>query len=211
MGKQTPNSYVVYQFCDNQFSGRMRWVTPPAPTPLPAPGDLAQAIYVRLEGNLPQPEVDGEPAADEAAIVSVPTFVRVTNWTGVVTDWQCDPTGALCVAVTATPTVSFEPGEPGAPVVECAGAGTRFVDGTSSAVQAAQPGACTYAYRLRTRGDARTATGTGSRPDAWPGRVSVTWSLTWTSTSGERGVLPSVVKSVGLARRVSEVRTVIER
>jgi hypothetical protein len=203
-GEQTPTSYVVYEFCGDRFSGRLRWVTPAEPAPLPAPGELAETIYVRLEGNLPVPVVAADPAPGQAAIISVPTFVEVTNWTGTVTDRECDPTGVLCVAVNATPTLSFVPGEPASPVIECAGAGTRFIDGgASSEMQAAQPGACAYAYRYRT--------GVGSRPAAWPGEVTVTWSLTWTSTSGDSGVLPDVAKSTALERQVTEVQTVIDR
>jgi hypothetical protein len=203
-GEQTSDPHVAYEFCDGRFSGRMRWVTPAAPGPLPTPGALAQVVRARLEGNLPTPVVTADPAPGQAAIISVPTFVEVSNWTGVVSDRECDSTGALCVAVTATPAVLFDPGEPGAPVIACDGAGTRFVaSGETSEAQAAGPTACAHAYRFRT--------GVDARPDAWHARVTVTWDLTWTSTSGERGELPGVVKSVGLDRPVNEVQTVVER
>ena len=43
----------------------------------------------------------------------------------------------------------------------------------------------------------------------WPGVVSVTWGLTYTSPSGD-GALPDVVKSTPLPRAVDEVQTVVE-
>lgn len=205
--RPSPDAHPQVYMCDGAWVGgeeNFRWVTPAAPPePTMTADELAQTIYARLEGNLPQPDVASDPALGEPAIISFPTFVQVSNWTGAVTDEECDPTGLLCVTVTATPSLSFAPGEPGAPAIDCAGGGTRFAEGgASSSVQAAQPGACAYAYRLRT--------GTGSRPEAWPGVVTVTWNLEWASSSGASGALPDIVRTTGVARQVNEVQTVIE-
>jgi hypothetical protein len=151
---------------------------------------------------LPAPTVAATPEPGVAAFVGYPSFVSVTNWTGVVRDRECDPTGALCVAVTAMPSLRWSTGEPDAPVVECAGPGTRFDPaGGHPDVQAAAAGACAYPYRLRT--------GVEGRPDAWPGVVSVVWGLAWSSTSGAAGSLPAVEKSAPVPRAVDEVQTVV--
>lgn len=202
----TPNSFLVGRNCGGVFTGEFQWFTPgePGPSPLPSPEALAETIRARLEGTLPAPALASDPGVGEAAIVAVPTFVAVSNWTGVVTDEECDPGGVLCVSVTATPRLSFSPGEPGAAATACAGPGSRFVEGAgSSLAQAAAPGACAYVYRLRT--------GVGDRPEAWPGLVTTTWELVWASTSGASGSLPPVVKSTSLPRPVHEVQTMIER
>lgn len=200
-----PGAVILWQRCDGRFTGDARWFIPGDPTPvLQTPDELAQLIYARLEGTLPAPVLAADPAPGEAAIVSVPTFVAVANWSGTVFDEECDPTGVLCVSVTATPALSFAPGEPGAGTVVCGGAGTRFVVGAGSpAQQAAQPGSCAYAYQLRT--------GTGDRPGAWPGVVTVTWELTWESTGGASGSLPDIAMSADASRPVHEVQAVVDR
>lgn len=204
----SPDAYPTVYMCNGAWAGgaeNFRWAVPGVPAgPVMTADELAQTIYARLEGNLPAPVVASDPPAGEAAILSYPTFVAVSNWTGTVTDEECDPTGQLCVSVLATPSLTFSPGEPGAPTIACAGSGTRFVDnGASPAAQAATPGACAYAYQSRT--------GAGDRPAAWSGAVTVTWDLVWSSTAGDGGPLPDVVRSAGLARPVNEVQTVIDR
>lgn len=207
-GTMAPGSVFVAEVCDEVYTGRARWIPPddpasgPAPAaPLPSPEELASVVRVRLEGNLPAPAVESTPAAGVAAYVGYPSFVSVTNWSGVVEDRECDPTGALCVTVTATPALRWSPGEPAAPVVECAGSGTRFDPTGDPGTQAAVPGACAYPYRLRTAVD--------GRPAAWQGVVSVEWSLSWSSTSGASGSLAPVTKTAAVPRAVDEVQTVV--
>lgn len=193
------------EVCDGVYTGRVRWVTPGTPTPaapLPSPEQLASVVRVRLEGTLPAPTVASTPELGVPALVGYPSFVSVTNWTGVVTDRECDPTGLLCVTVTATPSLLFAPGEPDAPVLECAGPGTRFDPAGDPFEQTASGDACAHPYRLRT--------GVSGRPTAWPGEVTVAWALAWVSTSGASGSLEPVEKSAAVARTVNEVQTVVE-
>jgi hypothetical protein len=192
--------------CNGVGTGRAQWVPPGSPAPGPAPmsaADLAQAAYVRLEGTLPSPEVSSNPGPGVAAIVGFPSFVVVDNWSGTVTDRECDPNFPLCVTVTAVPSLSWAPGEPGAEPVPCSGPGTRFDPaGAEPEVQATAAGACAYEYELRT--------GVAGRPEEWPGEVSVVWALTWASTTGSGGLLPSVTKSAPVPRAVDEVQTIVE-
>jgi hypothetical protein len=104
--------------------------------------------------------------------------------------------------VTVTPALSYRPGEPGAAALACAGNGSRYdPNGPDIHVQAAVPGACAYPYSQRT--------GVPGRPVAWPAEVSVTWTITWSSTAGNGGPLPSVTRTASVPRGVDEVQSVI--
>jgi hypothetical protein len=205
----SPDAQLYIQECDGVLTGLAIWVQPGQPPPGPdqtvSPLQLAQQVRVRLEGNLPRPSVTSSPAPGIAALIGFPSFVWVDNWRDRVNDSQCDPiAGLLCVTVVAVPRLEWAPGEPGAPIVACAGPGTRFEpEGAPPDDQAAAPGACAYAYRTRT--------GIAGRPDAWPGEVSVRWQLQWTTNGGGGGgPLPDVVKTAAVPRAVDEVQTLVE-
>lgn len=171
-----------------------RWIIPATPA------NLAASARGVLVGELPQPSLDSSPPVGTAAIVGVPVFVDVTNWTGVVTEERC--VGGVCVTVTATPTLRFIPGETRSSAVSCAGSGSQYdPDGGSAEAQASEDGACAYKYRLRT--------GREGRPAAWPGSVSVTWTISWTASTGASGSLPAVTRATLLPRAVEEVQTVV--
>lgn len=175
---------------------QLRWVIPLTP------GDIAGNIRGEIVGLLPQPTINSSPPVGTASIVDVPVFVEVTNWTGNVVDSAC--AGGMCVTVTATPSLTFAPGEPGSGTVSCAGSGTRYdPDGPSMEEQASADGACTHAYRLRT--------GVEGRPGAWAGSVSVTWTISWTSSTGASGTLPAVTRTTQVPRAVREVQAVVVR
>jgi hypothetical protein len=198
---------LIFEICDGELTGRIRWATPADPPPdagPPAPevtpAQLAATIRVRLEGNLPQPVVATSPPPGEAAVINHPTFLAVDNWSGPVTDRECAL--LLCVTVTATPTLEWSPGEPGSNTLACADGGTRFDPAQGSPQdQAAAPSACAHSYRART-----TAAG---RPAEWPGTATVRWALNWTSTSGAGDTLPPIVRSIGVPRAVNEVQAIV--
>ena len=190
-----PILWQSWECSDGRPTFNFRWVL------APTPGALAETVRGRLVGQLPQPVVESSPPAGTASIIGVPVFVAVVNWTGVVTQTEC--AGGLCVTVTATPQLTFRPGEPGAPTVQCAGSGTRFApDAGTPEAQASSPGACTWTYTTRT--------GANGRPSAWPGQASVSWSISWTATTGASGSLAAVTRSTDVPRPVAEVQTVIE-
>jgi hypothetical protein len=204
IGAPSPGAGFYAEECDGSYTGRVRWVPAATPGPgaaPPSPEQLASVVRVRLEGRLPAPRVQTTPGPGVAAFVGYPSFVAVSNWTGVVRDRECDPSGVLCVNVTATPTMRWSPGEPEAPAKECAGPGVAFDPNGDPFEQAASPEACAYPYLLRT--------GVHGRPDAWPGEVTVMWALEWSSTSGAGGSLPPVEKSAAVPRAVDEVQTVV--
>jgi hypothetical protein len=178
---------------DGRVTDNWRWVFTVPPV------DLAWSVRVRIEGRLDQPVIDASPPLGTPSIIGVPVFVAVSNWTGVVTDSGCG--GGLCVTVTATPKLSFSPGESGSNSIACNGSGTKFNRSLPVPTQVSQPGACVYTYKLRT-----SAAG---RPAEWPGAVTVTWSIAWTATSGDSGTLPSITHTSALPRGVQEVQTVV--
>lgn len=203
------DAYLIFERCDGELTGRVQWATPADPAPAgpagptpaaPTPEQLAATIRVRLEGDLPDPVVATSPPAGDSAVVNHPTFLAIDNWTGTITDQEC--AGPLCVTVTATPTLTWTPGEPGTATLTCTGAGTTYnPTGAPPQAQAAQPGACAHAYQSRT--------GVAGRPNAWPGTAIVTWDLTWTSTTSAGGPLPPITRSAPLPRAVDEVQAVV--
>lgn len=200
----SPDAVLMYTQCEGEAVGRVWWWQPgePEAPPQMTADELAGRARVRLEGNLPAPAVSTSPPGGVAAILGFPSFVAVDNWSATVTDSECDPNHpSFCIEVTAEPALSWWPGEPGSDPVACAGAGTVFDPAGADVDDQAAPPACAHAYRTRT--------GVWGRPAAWPGVVSVTWALTYTSPSGG-GTLPDVVKSTPLPRAVDEVQTVVE-
>lgn len=173
----------------------VRWAVAAVPDPV----DLAGAARARIAGRLPSPNVDTSPPPGVAAIVDVPAFVSVSNWTGTVQESECG--AGLCVTVEASPELEFSPGEPGSSPITCRGSGTSHRPGGDAADEASSPGACAHRYRLRT--------GTAGRPTSWSGVVTVTWTITWAASSGASDTLPSVVLTSPLPRAVSEVQAPI--
>jgi hypothetical protein len=183
-----------WECSDGSGTIQIRWIIPPGP------GEVAEGVRGRIAGTLPEQVIASSPADGVAAIVGVPVFVQVTNWTGVVGAQEC---AGFCVTVRAEPSLTFSPGETGASAIACSGSGTAYVQGGLPAeTQAATAGACSHMYLLRS--------GVNGRPAEWPGSVSVTWTITWTATTGASGTLPPVTRSTALPRSVEEVQTVVQ-
>lgn len=199
--RPAPDSVLLFVECEGE-AGRVVWWTPGDPEST-TPAGLAEQVFARLEGSLPAPLVVSSPGPGVAAIVGYPSFVAVGNWTGPVTDSECDPADpSFCVSVVARPALTWVPGEPDAEPVACAGSGTRYDPAAGRlADQAEADGACAHVFRRRT--------GVDGRPGEWPGVVTVRWTLTYTSRLGD-GVLPDVVKSAPVPRAVDEAQTVVE-
>jgi hypothetical protein len=183
-----------------------RWLAPGSPLapPPPSPEQVAAAVWVEVEGLLQRPTVATDPPLGERATVEVPTFVEVTNWQGPISRSRCEL--GVCVELTATPTLVFDPGERGAEPVECTPPGTRYdPDGPEPDEQAAVEGACAHVYRLRT--------GVAGRPDEWPGEVRISWEVAWRTLGapggGTSGTLPTATLSTDVPRAVREAPTVV--
>jgi len=173
--------------------------TAPPPAIANTPEMLSEYLYVSIQGMLPTPEVESNPDPGVPSIINVPVFVEVTNWQAVFTDRACDR--GLCVTVTATPQLTFDPGESGSSPVTCQGRGSRYDPNSDLDPNEQAVGACAYAYTKRT--------GTAGRPKTWPGQAIVTWTLNWTSTSGRGGSLPPVTLIADLPKSVVEVQALV--
>jgi hypothetical protein len=185
---------------------------PRPPTPAEINRQVQRDLLLEAETFLPQPEVETSTGVDVPSVVAAPTFFSVSNWL----PQQVDPyeaTGAggavWSITVTATPSLSLDPGEPGAPIIQCEDGGTRYdPNGPSPEEQAARPGACAYEYTRRT--------GVAGRPDAWTARLIVSWTIEWDANfpippdiAAELSTFETLIASV--ERPVEEVTTVVNR
>jgi hypothetical protein len=100
--------------------------------------------------------------------------------------------------MTATPTLSFDPGD-GSASIACDPPGSRYVPGGAPLDDQAV-GACAHTYRQRT--------GVEGRPREWPGSVSVTWAVNWTAP-GATGQFEPLVFTAPFGRSVDEVSAVV--
>lgn len=185
--------WQMWECSDGRVVDNYRWVFTVPPI------DIAFSIRVRIAGQLGPPVVEASPPIGTPSILGVPVFVAVSNWTGVLTESAC--AGGVCATVTATPSLNFSTGEPGGSTINCAGSGTKFNRSLVPIAQASASGACAHVYKLRTAAE--------GRPAEWPGSVTVTWSIAWTSTADDSGALPSITRSLALPRGVQEVQTVV--
>jgi hypothetical protein len=165
----------------------------------PTPAEVAQTLLVEVEALLRQPTVATDPPAGEPSLIDVPTFVEVTNWQGPIERSNC--LLGVCVELTAAPTLTFTPGEPGAETIECDPPGTRYdPNGSEPDEQAAADGACAHIYERRT--------GVAGRPAAWPGEVTITWEITWAG-AGDEGEFDPIAMTTEVPRAVQEAPTVV--
>lgn len=129
-------------------------------------------------------------------VVNVGTWFWIPSmlWKPIsVTAWIPTKVGPISVTTTATPrTLTYSPGDGNRPV-SCRGPGRawRSRDGDR------RRSACMYTYRRAThRGDRHRYRAT----------VTVTWSVSWRSSLGVGGVLPSIGTSAPLSVRVLELQ-----
>jgi hypothetical protein len=200
---------MYWELCVNEFGityvqSPAQWFEPgEVPAPLPSPAQVATLLRVEVAASLRDPVVATDPPAADPSIIDVPTFVAVTNWQGEQVVPGCDDTGTVCVTITATPALTFAPGEPGAATVACEGGGTRFDrGGPLPDVQAEADGACAHAYARRT--------GARGRPDAWTASATITWDVAWRADDGSgSGTFTDISATTTFDRAVDELNTVI--
>lgn len=163
-------------------------VVPVAP---PSAEVLAVSAVGRLRVSAPVPHVG--PVVDRVA---------VNTWTWL---WVDEPepvsvrvaAGGVSVVATATLTSTrWLTDEPGSAPVVCAGAGEP------PALHETSPPDCGYVFRLRS-----TAERTGGR-NTWALGVTATWSVVWSSNTGESGT-DTLTSSSMLQVRVGQWRSVL--
>jgi hypothetical protein len=203
-----PDDVMYWMMCPSSVGGTyvhpqgVQWFGPgEVPAPPPSPEQVATELRVDVAASLRDPVVETVPADGEPSILGVPTFVAVANWQGPVEVSGCDPSGAVCVTISAIPSLTFDPGEPRAAVVECEDGGTRYDPGGASAErQAEAAGACAHPYQRRTD--------VPGRPDAWTASATITWDVSWEG-GGQSGTFADIDGSTEFARPVDEVRALV--
>jgi hypothetical protein len=189
------------QICDSGVGAPEVRIVPQAddPNPPPTPEEVAATVLARVQAQMRRPEVVTSPPVGTPSIVTLPVFVRVTNWVDPIDESDC--VRGVCARLTAEPTLIFDPGEPGSSPIVCDPPGTAFdPQGSDPEVQAAAPGACAYAYRYRTGAD--------GRPDAWHAQVIVSWDISWRAGQAS-GEFPAQQLATDVPREVDEVQTVV--
>jgi len=173
------------------------WLGPGDPPP-PSPAEVAADIWADVSGTLQDPRAVGYPAEGTPALLDVPSFVSVANWQDGFDQSGCDDvTGTVCVTITATPALTFDPGD-GADPIPCPPGGTVYDPAAGSPREQAE-GACAHAYPRRT--------GVADRPAAWRAEVTVTWTVSWEG-AGQSDTLAPIALVDTFDREVEEVQSV---
>ncbi|MGH9259987.1 MAG: hypothetical protein ACRD08_08840, partial [Acidimicrobiales bacterium] len=94
----SPDASMYWEICLNSVGqeyvgpGGAQWIEP-AQVPAPSPAQVATQLRVQVAASLMDPVVATDPPEQDASIVTVPTFVAVTNWQGEVVADGCDASG----------------------------------------------------------------------------------------------------------------------
>jgi hypothetical protein len=174
--------------CDG---GETTWVW----VPQASPRELAEVSADSVRQRLPLPRAIFSPDPSDAGVV-----VQLPMWFAVpAAQWRAVSETASVPGISATVTarpvsLRFEPGDGSAPVV-CRGPGLRWRSGMREPAKAP---ACSYTYR-----DASSVAPGGA---AWSTRLSITWRVSWTSSTGVGGSLGSLTTSQAYPVRVREIQ-----
>jgi hypothetical protein len=185
------------------------------PPPPPDPEVVAEGLWVRVQAELLRPELRTYPPQGTASFLNLPSFVAISNWPDggrLERGPACDD--GTCVALQATPSLTWDPGD-GSAVIACEPGGTRFdPDGAAQPEELVGGDACAHVYTRRTADLDDDETEDDPRPLAWPGVVSTTWNAEWQEvlddgSTGETGSFDPVVLSTDLPRAVIEWGSVV--
>ena len=156
------------------------------------PEEVAEDRWAEIAATLPGPIPITSPPGDLESILDVPVFVAVSNWRDEIHAEGSD--GPVSIGLVAVPSLAFDPGD-GSSVIDCTGAGTVYDDSSELTPDQQAEGACAHPY------DRHTVDG-----DTWPGDITVTWTVTWSSqTPDDGGTFDFSLPPVPLPRPVDEV------
>lgn len=127
-------------------------------------------------------------AGGHSALVQLPLWFAVPGeqWRPVTA--TADVPGLIATAVARPVALTFQTGD-GSAAVTCPGPGSRWRAGMQEPLM---PPACSFTYR-----NASSAAPDGQ---AWTGRVSIRWHITWTATNSRGGDLGDI--TTGAAHRI---------
>ena len=187
---------VQAERCNGVPTGRFRIV--------PTVATTSTAITRTMITRLPPPEPTQTPPANAPVLIGEPVFTWFTppHWQPVRASLRV---GTVAAEVEAVPAgFRVVPGDPGGPVVACAGPGVPYdpADPRSPLAQAAAPGRCGTVFTA--------ATDLPGRPAAWLGTVTVLWSARWRVVGGPWRSLGLIPRTRVLQRQVRQATTAIE-
>jgi hypothetical protein len=198
-------SVLLYFICPregNYYTEDTQWAPAGAVVAPPTPAEVAETAWAAVQAELLRPTLDTWPPSNMSSVLNLPSFVSVSNWQGPVPRHACDV--GVCVDLLATPSLTFEPGEPDAEghhvTVACEPGGTTFDRYGDEPDDQAGGDACAHTFWQRT--------GVDGRPRRWPGVVSVTWNVHWEG-GGDEGDFDPLVLSTALPRAVTEWVSVV--
>lgn len=191
--KATPEDLLVKMDCirkvdanNVQFLVQRGGAPPPPPQPPPPPSANVVAALAQSGLTLALPEVSTAPPEGGIQLVGVDIWFWVTNSAPTTATATVPGLSATVIAAPTATHLAFADGT----TVDCAGGGVPY--------DASRPGAgqstdCRHAFNDR---------GT-QKVD-----VTVDWTLTWTATDGQAGVLPAVPRTTTLNLPIQEGQAV---
>ncbi len=167
----------------------------PRPVTWADPEEVAEDRWAEIAATLPGPQPITSPPGGSPSIIEQPVFVAVGNWREAIRDRGSD--GPVSIELVAVPGLAFDPGD-GSPAIPCTGSGTVYDESSALSPEQQADGTCAHVYERRTRGG------------AWPGEITVTWSITWSSqTPDDGGTFDFSLAPVALPREVDEVQGIV--
>ena len=184
----TAKETLFYKACDNKIVG-YQWIRTDTPT------RVAQTAGSKVSKLVPTLLMRTAPATDRM-IVGVSTWFWVPRvaWKPIsVTAWIQTPGGPVSVTTTATPNnLIYSPGD-GRASVSCAGPGRAW----SATLGDRATTNCMYAYKSASHTQSARIYST---------KMSIQWKVTWRSSLGVRGTLPSITTGLPMKVRVRELQ-----
>ena len=184
----TARETLFYKACGNKIVG-YQWIRTDTPT------RVAQSAGNKVSRLVPSLLLRTAPASDRM-VVGVSTWFWLPRavWKPIsVTAWIQTPSGPVSVTTTATPNnLIYSPGDGHAPV-SCSGPGRAWSASLGDRVTTS----CMYTY------------GSASHTQnvrTYNSKMSVQWKVTWRSSLGLRGSLPSITTGLPMKVRVRELQ-----
>jgi hypothetical protein len=184
----TSQETLFFKACGNKIVG-YQWIRTDAPP------RVAQTAANKVSRLVPSLLMRTSPPLNRM-IVGIGTWFWVprVTWRPIsVTAWIQTPGGPVSVTTTATPnSLIYSPGDGSAPKT-CAGPGRAWT--TSVGDRASTP--CMYTYRSASH----------TQPTRmYRSKMSIKWKVTWRSSLGLRGSLPSITTGLPMKVRVLELQ-----
>lgn len=184
----TAKETLFYKACGNRIVG-YQWIRTDAPT------RVAQSAGSKVSKLVPSLLMRTAPPANRM-IVGVGTWFWIPKiaWKPIsVTAWIETPGGPVSVTTTATPTdLIYSPGDGHSPV-SCTGPGHAW----SASLGDRATTTCMYAYKSASH----------TQPvHNYNTKMSIQWKVTWRSSLGIRGSLPSITIGLPMKVRVLEIQ-----